>query len=196
MAIFFPALSRLVDTLRAAGRATDAVAAARAGLAKAPASARHLALLGEALLAARDARGAEAALGQALALAPDAAPVRIDLARAQIAQGRAKDAEATLAPVPDSVERTLLLGAAASTDGRWTEAAARYEAFAFERTFECLRIITGASLRALARLRPSADPTRRPSGAVIITYTIGFSMLIWSANEMRQSRAPSCSLAS
>src|SRR5207245_1730396 len=53
--------------------------------------------------------------------------VRIDLARAQLVQGKAKDAEATLAAAPDSVERSVLLGAAASAQERWREAAGRFE---------------------------------------------------------------------
>jgi tetratricopeptide (TPR) repeat protein len=124
---FFPALARLVDLLLESHRAAEAVPLARAAAARVPASARHLGLLGEVLLAARDPRGAEDALLQALALAPDATTVRVELARAQLAQGKAREAEATLLSAPDSVERSLLLGAAASTQGRWTEAVAGYE---------------------------------------------------------------------
>jgi tetratricopeptide (TPR) repeat protein len=123
----FDALSRLVDLLLASRRARDALPFARRGAARAPGSPRIVALLGETLLAAGDAASAETQLRLALELVPDAQPVRIDLARAQLVQGKAKDAEATLAATSDSVERSLLLGAAASAQERWTEAAGRFE---------------------------------------------------------------------
>jgi tetratricopeptide (TPR) repeat protein len=98
----------------------------RAAVARAPDSPRHQALLGEALLAARDAAGAEAAFERALLLAPDGVVVRLGLARAQIARQRPAQAIETLGPAPASPDRSRLLGAAYSALNRWKEAAAEF----------------------------------------------------------------------
>lgn len=123
----FDALSRLLDLLISAGRAKDALPALKRAAERAPGSPRHLALLGEAFLAAGDGPAADTALGRALTLAPDASPVRIDLARARIAQKKWKEAEAPLGDAPPSVERSILLGVICASQGRWAEAAAHYE---------------------------------------------------------------------
>jgi tetratricopeptide (TPR) repeat protein len=123
----FDALSRLVDSMLPEGRAREALPFARRAAARAPGSPRVVALLGETLLGVRDAAAAEREFRRALELAPDAAAVRISLARAQMTQGKATEAEATLATAPDSTERSTLLGAAASAQGHWTEAARRFE---------------------------------------------------------------------
>jgi Flp pilus assembly protein TadD len=52
--------------------------------------------------------------------------VRLDLARAQIGERQLDAARATLGPAPPSVNRSLLLGAVASLQERWPEAAEHY----------------------------------------------------------------------
>jgi tetratricopeptide (TPR) repeat protein len=123
----FDALSRLVDLLLPQRRAREALPFTRRAAARVPGSPRIVALLGETLLGLGDAVAAERELRRALDLAPDAAAVRISLARAQITQGKATEAEATLATAGDSTERSVLLGAAASAQGHWSEAARRFE---------------------------------------------------------------------
>jgi tetratricopeptide (TPR) repeat protein len=125
---FLPALTRLLDLLIAAGRPADARPALERAAGAAPASPSHLALAGEAALAARDAAAAERWLQRALRLAPDATAARLDLARAQLALRRPDAALATLGDAPPSVERSVLLGAAHAGRGSWAEAAKHYRA--------------------------------------------------------------------
>jgi tetratricopeptide (TPR) repeat protein len=122
------ALSRLLDLTAGTPRLAGALPLFRRGAALAPASPRHVALLGEALLATGDATGAEAQLGRALVLAPDATPARLDLARAQLRRGAAERALATLDAAPPSHERALLRGATLSALERWPDAAREYRA--------------------------------------------------------------------
>lgn len=122
------ALTRLLDLLVAAHRTREALPLFDRAAADAPSSPRHLALLGEALLASGDAAKAEVPLTRASSLAPDNGALRIDLARALVAQKKLEPAETVLADAPPSPERDLLLGAVASSRGRWAEAAVRYEA--------------------------------------------------------------------
>ncbi len=122
------ALSRLLDILVASRRTREALPFFEHAAAGAPSSPRHAALLGEALLASGDAAKAEAALARASSLAPDNGAVRIDLARALMAQRKLESAETVLADAPPSAERDILLGAVATSRGRWAEAAIRYEA--------------------------------------------------------------------
>jgi len=124
----FEALSRLLDVLAPSHRVREALPLFRRAAGSAPSSPRHLALFGEALLAAGDARAAEPPLARALELAPDGSTVRLDLARAQIAQRRNDAAAATLALAAPSRERSLLLGAVCSLQERWSEAATHYGA--------------------------------------------------------------------
>jgi len=123
---FFEALFRLFDVLQRQGRGADAVPALRRAAAASPASPRHAALLGEALLAAGQADAARRQLTAALDLAPDSPAVRLDLARAQLGAGHAADALVTLQPVPASRDRSILMGAACAGAGRWSEATAHY----------------------------------------------------------------------
>ncbi|HEY2942492.1 MAG TPA: tetratricopeptide repeat protein, partial [Vicinamibacteria bacterium] len=122
----FAALSRLLDLEVGSRRAAKALPPLMAAARRAPASPQHQALLGEALLAAGRPGEAAAALHAALALAPDSAAVRLDLARAQIGQRQLDAARATLGPAPPSVNRSVLLGAVASLQERWPEAAEHY----------------------------------------------------------------------
>jgi tetratricopeptide (TPR) repeat protein len=122
-ALSFDALSRLFDVLLGAGRVREMLPLARSAAVKAPASPRHVALLGEVWLAAGEPARAAEAFRSALALAPDAASVRLDLARAALALGRANEAQATLAESPPSYERSVLLGAAYSAQRNWKAAA-------------------------------------------------------------------------
>jgi tetratricopeptide (TPR) repeat protein len=120
----FDPLVRLFDLLVSApGGAPQALVAVERATSKATASPRHLALLGAAHLAVRDAPRAEAALRRALALAPDSSAVRIDLARALVMQDRAEQALETLGPAPPSAERSMLLAAAYSKRNQWRQAA-------------------------------------------------------------------------
>jgi tetratricopeptide (TPR) repeat protein len=123
-----PALSRLLDLLVQGGRGAEARPALERAAEAAPESPAHLALAGEAALAARDAAGAERWLRRALRLAPDAEPARLELARAQLAGGRPGPALATLAEAAPSTQRDLLAGAAHSGLGAWAEAARSYRA--------------------------------------------------------------------
>jgi tetratricopeptide (TPR) repeat protein len=124
----FAALSRLFDVAVASRRLGETLPLLTAAARRAPGSAQHQALLGEALLAAGRPADAAAAFEAALALAPDSAAVRLDLARAQIGQRQLEAARATLGPVPPSADRSLLLGAIASMQDRWAEAAEHYRA--------------------------------------------------------------------
>jgi tetratricopeptide (TPR) repeat protein len=125
---FLPALTRLLDLLIAEGRPADARPALERAAEGAPASPSHLALAGEAALAARDAAAAEPWLQRALRLAPDADAVRLDLARAQLGLKRPEAVLATLAGAPPSAARSVLLGAANAGRGSWAEAAKHYRA--------------------------------------------------------------------
>ena len=125
-AAFFDALFRLFDVLQRQGRAADALPALRRAATATPASPRHAALLGEALLAAGEADAARRQLTAALELAPDSAAVRLDLARAQLGAGHAADALVTLQHAPASRDRSILMGAACAGAGRWSEATAHY----------------------------------------------------------------------
>jgi tetratricopeptide (TPR) repeat protein len=158
----FDALFRLFDQLQRAGRARDALPAIRHAAAAAPGSPRHTALLGEALLAAGEAAAAERALRRALHLAPDGASVRLALARAQLAQRRPADALQTLQPAPESVERTVLLGAAYAGQSRWSDATAAYMQVlaAGPPTPEVLNGL-GWALHKQGRNREAADTLRR-----------------------------------
>lgn len=118
----FEAAVRLLDLLRTAGRAREAVAVLTRATELAPDSPRHQALLGSARLSSQDAAGAEAALTRALTLAPDGDAVRIDLARAQLLQRKSDAVLATLLAAAPSRERSQLLGAAYSSLGRWDDA--------------------------------------------------------------------------
>ena len=120
------ALERVLELLRASGRAGDALYALRRAQQQAPDSARIQALLGSALLASGDAAAAEAPLTRALQLAPDAASVSLELARVELAQGRVDAARALLARLPASRDRSVLLGVVASRGGSWEEAARHY----------------------------------------------------------------------
>ncbi len=124
--VSFEALARLLDASIAERRPREALPLLKQAARRAPRSTRHVALLGEGLLAAGDAAAAEGALGRALELAPDSVAVRLDLGRAQVAQGHSDRALATLQAAPPSAERSVLMGAAHSRAGRWSEAAARY----------------------------------------------------------------------
>jgi predicted Zn-dependent protease len=126
--VSFEALSSLFDVLVPAGRAASGLPAFRLGVARAPDSPRHVALLGAVLLASHQPAEAETTLARALALAPDGDPIRLDLARAQIGQRKLEAALATLAPVQASADRAILRGAALSLLERWPEAAAEYHA--------------------------------------------------------------------
>lgn len=123
----FEALSRLLDLLVPRGRVRGALPLFRRAAELAPASPRHLALLGEASLAAGDAPAAEPPLARALELAPDGSSVRLELARAQITQRKLDAAAATLSPAEPSRERSLLLGAVCSLQERWADAATHYQ---------------------------------------------------------------------
>jgi len=124
----FDALSRLLDLLISRGRVSPtSVELYRVAAGKAPGSPRHLALLGEALLASGDPASASPMLARALALAPDSAPLRIDLARAQLGQKKSVEALATLADAPASSQRSALQGAACSMQGRWAEAVGHFQ---------------------------------------------------------------------
>jgi Tfp pilus assembly protein PilF len=125
---FLPALTRLLDLLIAEGRPAEARPALERAAEAAPASPSHLALAGEAALAVHDAAAAERWLQGALRLAPDADAVRLDLARAQLASKKPDAAAATLAAVPTSAERSVLLAAANAARGSWGEAAKHYRA--------------------------------------------------------------------
>ena len=80
----------------------------------APDSPRHLALLGEARLAVRDAAGAEKALRRALEMVPDGDAVRVMLGRALVVQAQPDDAIAVVTPAAPSADRDVVLGAAYS----------------------------------------------------------------------------------
>lgn len=139
----FDALSRLLDLLTSRGRmSSSSVALYRAAAERAPGSARHLALLGEVLIASGDPASATPVLGRALGLAPDSAPLRIDLARAQLGERKSADALATLADAPASSERSALQGAACSMQGRWTEAISHFQS-AMEKNPETPQLLNG-----------------------------------------------------
>jgi len=158
----FDALFRLFEELHRQGRAADALPPVRRAAGTVPASPRHAALLGEALLATGDADGAQRQLAHALDLAPDSAAVRLDLARAQLAQHRPGDALATLQPAPASPERSILMGAACAAAGRWNEAAAHYQEAlgAAAPTPELLNGL-GWALHKQGRNREAANALRR-----------------------------------
>ena len=123
---FLPALTRLLDWRVSAGRAVEARPALDRAAREAPDSAAHLALAGEAALAAGDPAAAVSRLERALQLAPDAAPVKLDLARSQLALGQIELALATLGNAAPSPERSVLQGAAHARRGEWREAARSY----------------------------------------------------------------------
>jgi tetratricopeptide (TPR) repeat protein len=108
----FDALARLFELLAAAGRAQDALTIVERGAQAAPDSPHHLALVGEARLAARDASGAEKALRRALEMVPDGDAVRVTLARALVAQNRPDDAIRVIAAAAPSADRDVVMGAA------------------------------------------------------------------------------------
>ena len=158
----FDALFRLFDVLHGQGRTAEALPALRRAAASVPGSPRHAALLGEALLATRDAEAARRQLTVALDLAPDSAAVRLDLARAQLLAGRATDALATLQPAPASPDRSVLMGAACAAAGRWDEAAAHYrEALAAGTPSPELLNGLGWALHKQGRNGEAADALRR-----------------------------------
>jgi Tfp pilus assembly protein PilF len=125
-AIHERALERLLELLRRAGRARDALSALRRAAQLAPASARIQALLGSALLGSGDAAAAEAPLTRAQQLAPDAASVGLELARVDLALGRVAQARARLGRLPASRERSVLLGVVATRGESWDEAVRYY----------------------------------------------------------------------
>jgi Tfp pilus assembly protein PilF len=120
------ALERLLDLLRPAGRARDALPALRRAAQQAPESARIQALLGSALLASGDAAGAEAPLTRAQQLAPDAVSLSLELARVDLAQNRIAQARGRLARLPASRDRSVLLGVVATRGESWEEAVRYY----------------------------------------------------------------------
>jgi Tfp pilus assembly protein PilF len=120
------ALERLLELLRPAGRARDALSSLRRAAQQAPDSARIQALLGSALLASGDAAAAEAPLTRALQLAPDAASVSLELARVDLARDRSAQARARLAKLTASRERSVLLGVVATRTESWEEAVRYY----------------------------------------------------------------------
>jgi Tfp pilus assembly protein PilF len=120
------ALERLLELLRPAGRARDALSSLRRAAQQAPDSARIQALLGSALLASGDAAAAEAPLTRALQLAPDAVSVSLELARVDLARDRTAQARARLAKLPASRERSVLLGVVATRASSWEEAVRYY----------------------------------------------------------------------
>jgi Tfp pilus assembly protein PilF len=124
----FEALSRLLDLLAATRRVRVALPLFQSAAKRAPASPRHLALLGAAYLGSADARSAEAPLQRALELAPDGSALRLDLARAQISQRKLEAAALTLSSADPSRERSLLLGALSSLQEKWADAATHYQA--------------------------------------------------------------------
>jgi tetratricopeptide (TPR) repeat protein len=119
----FEAVSRLFDLCEGAGRVAEALPQVARAAELAPDSARHMALLGTARLAAGDAAAARQALERALALAPDADPVRVVLGRALITEKRPAEAVAVLLPARASADRSVLLGSAYSSLGQWARAA-------------------------------------------------------------------------
>jgi Tfp pilus assembly protein PilF len=123
----FDALSRLLEISIEQRRPRTAIPSLQRAAQRATGSPRHMALLGEALLAAGDGVGAEAALTRALDLAPDASSVRTDIARARIAQKKWTEAEAALEPAAPSLERSVLLGVACSSLGRFADASTHFE---------------------------------------------------------------------
>lgn len=158
----FDALFRLFDLLNRQRRAAEVVPALRRAAAAMPGSPRHAALLGEALLAAGDAEAARRQLTLALDLAPDSDAVRLDLARAQVAGGRSTEALATLQPLPASSDRSILMGAASASAGRWTEAAGHYrEALAAGSPTPELLNGLGWALHKQGRDGEAADALRR-----------------------------------
>jgi tetratricopeptide (TPR) repeat protein len=118
----FDALSRLLGLL-GPSRVRQLLPHLERAVALAPDSARHQALLGEAELAARNYRAAEASLSRALQLAPDGDAIRLSLARVHLLEQHADKALSVLAGAKPSVDRSVLLGAAYSTSGDWTNAA-------------------------------------------------------------------------
>jgi Flp pilus assembly protein TadD len=115
----FEALSRLFDLLAGAGRAADAVPDVARATRLAPDSARHQALLGTARLAVGDPEAARLALERALVLAPDADPVRVALGRVLLTAKRPGEAVGILLPARASADRSVLLGSAYSSLGKW-----------------------------------------------------------------------------
>ena len=124
----FDAAARLLDLLLKAGRAPETLPALQRAVQLAPASPRHVALLGEARLAARDAMGAESAFRRALELAPDAESTTIVLGRALLFQQKFTDAIEALLPLTASADRDVLLGAAYSGLRDWVRASERLQA--------------------------------------------------------------------
>jgi len=158
----FEALSRLLDLLVREHRVGPAIPVFRKAAELAPRSPRHVALLGECLLAAGAAPEAEQALARALGLAPDGTAVRLDLARAQMAQRKLDLAAATLAEASASRERSVLLGAICSLQERWADAAAHY-ASALEAgpsTTDVLNALGWSKLK-LGQSQDAADLFRR-----------------------------------
>lgn len=110
----FDGTARLFELVAGSGRANDALTVVERAARAAPDSPRHLALLGEARLAVRDAAGAEKALRRALEMVPDGDAVRVMLGRALVMQAQPDDAIAVVTPAAPSADRDVLLGAAYS----------------------------------------------------------------------------------
>lgn len=108
----FDAAARLFELIAGAGRTKEALPVVERAALAAPDSPRHLALVGEARLAARDAAGAEKALRRALELVPDGDAVRVTLGRALVAQGKADDAIGVVMAAAPSADRDVVMGAA------------------------------------------------------------------------------------
>jgi Tfp pilus assembly protein PilF len=161
----FDALFRLFELQHGQGKPAESLPPLRRAAEAVPGSARHVALLGEALLAAGSAVAAERQLARALDLAPDSAAVRLDLARAQLAQHHPGEALATLQPAPISPERSILMGAACAGGERWPEAAAHYrDALAASAPTPELLNGLGWALHMQGRDREAADALRRSLG--------------------------------
>ena len=126
----FDAVSRLFERLVADRRAREALALVESATKLVPDSPQHLALLGEARLAAHDPAGAETALTHASRLAPESARVRLALGRAQLMGGKSGAAIVTLVTTPSSIDRDALLGAAYSAESNWPEATKAFVAAA------------------------------------------------------------------
>jgi tetratricopeptide (TPR) repeat protein len=124
----YDAIARLHDLLAGAGRVTEALAAVERATRAVPDSPRHLALLGEARLAARDPAGAETALRRALDLAPDASEVRLALGRSLVAQRKYDQAIDAAAGAAPSADRDIVLGAAYSGKAEFQRALTHLQA--------------------------------------------------------------------
>jgi Tfp pilus assembly protein PilF len=126
--VSFDAAARLLDLMSAAGRPERASTAVERAVKMAPASPRHVALLGQLQLQMRDAAHAEATLRRALQLAPDGAPVRAALGRSLLMQQKPAAAIEIFEAMPRSRDRDVLLGSAYSAQRNWSQAAVHLRA--------------------------------------------------------------------